>query len=247
MNKDLKIGYSGGSGGFLLLHLLLLTDQYYTSFKQPNTIDNIIKHQWMIHDHNNWKDNENWPDNDATIDHQTDLAKLYFFCNFNDIEWKKINTKSLFIYTDLSSQTVLAEYKKAHWFVDPDKEWRQFYSVVKAEEWPACDNIESIADLPDWIQEELFEKFNASGFTKPKKIAIPNGKLFDGVVVHEHIRDYLKSADYTIKLQDLVNTDGEILIGLLDIPPINDRQRDLIKHWRDLHDPILLKTIGIFC
>ena len=72
-------------------------------------------------------------------------------------------------------------------------------------------------------------------------------KSVPDISVLTEMTTYLESADYTVTLQDLVNTNGEILVSLLDIPPINDSQRDLIKHWRSLHDPTLLNTIGIFC
>ena len=74
-----------------------------------------------------------------------------------------------------------------------------------------------------------------------------NSVKFNNISVLAEMITYLESADYTITLQDLVNTNGEILVSLLDIPPINDSQRDLIKHWCSLHDPTLLKTIGILC
>ena len=250
MNNNLKIGYSGGSGGFLLLHLLLLSGRYHTSFDSPDTVDNIIKHQWAITDHQKWKHSENWPDNTDTDSYQTDLSKLYFFCNPYEPKfswsWNKLNTKSLILYTDLSSQLLLAEYKKANWFTS-FQNWQVFYDSVKADDWPPCAEYSDVNFLPKHIQQELFDRFDAKRFIIPNTELPDNSVKFNTISVLAEMITYLESADYTITLQDLVNTNGEILVSLLDLPPINDSQRDLIKHWRSLHDPTLLKTIGILC
>jgi hypothetical protein len=53
--NNLSIGYSGGSGGFLLLHLLLLSDQYHVEFKDNKLFAEAFAQQWKIIDPNQWK------------------------------------------------------------------------------------------------------------------------------------------------------------------------------------------------
>jgi hypothetical protein len=68
--NELSIGYSGGSGGFLLLHLLLLSDQYHVKFKDNKTFDEAFEKQWKITNPNQWKSLETWPDNLQTYNSQ---------------------------------------------------------------------------------------------------------------------------------------------------------------------------------
>jgi hypothetical protein len=115
---DLKLCYSGGSGGFLLLHLLLLTGKFYTGFDADKSINSIVNEQWNVSDHSKWKTSEIWPNNLATLSTATSLARLYFVCN-PDINRKSfITAKNLVLYTDIDSQIELAYYKKANWFLD---------------------------------------------------------------------------------------------------------------------------------
>jgi hypothetical protein len=43
----------------------------------------------------------------------------------------------------------------------------------------------------------------------------------------------------------LVNSNGDILLDLLDIPPMTPEQLNLINRWKKLHPPELLEKIGI--
>jgi len=250
MTEDLKIGYSGGSGGFLLLNLLLLTGNYHVSFQSEGGMEN----QWNITDHSAWKKLENWPDNPRTAEYQTDLAKIYYVCNpykpYKD--WKDFNAKTCIIYTDIRSQLELASYKRAHWFAERSqfslnrekiKDWRRFYQRIKLQSWPDCKSFRDIKKLPDYAQKELLGDVNAEKFLKPdedKKF-----KKYQEDLVFDMMVPFLEKSDYKLKLQDLVNSNAEILVDLLGIPAINDQQRNLIDQWCSLHPPKLLKRINI--
>lgn len=251
--KDINLIYSGGSGGFLLLHLLLLSGSFYVSFKDK-TLDQAIEQQWKVHDPTCWKRTEEWPANDQTFTHATELRKIYFHCN--PTENTSLADRTAVIYTDYYSQTQLAYYKRAHWYIGTKsdqeqpqllgylatlREWKRHYNNIKDPAWPRCVSFRHINKLPDYIQQELSNDPYTKSFID---------KQFDFVkyrndFVYRPAKAYLDSADIVVKLQDVVNTRGEILVDAFDIPPINNQQRELIAHWCSLHPPELLARIGI--
>ena len=74
---DLSLFYFGGSGGFLLLHLLLMSGKFYAAGIDINNLEQ----QWNISDPSKWKDQEVWPKNLLTSRAVSDKTKLYFNCN----------------------------------------------------------------------------------------------------------------------------------------------------------------------
>ena len=118
MKESIVLLYSGGSGGFFLLHLLLLSGKFYTSFFNDKSINDAIESQWNITNPDNWKHSETWPDNQATQRTTTDCHKLYFYCLLPELSQmpELRSSKYLVLYTDISSQLELAYFKKARWF-----------------------------------------------------------------------------------------------------------------------------------
>ncbi len=130
MDKVYYLGYRGGSGGYLLLHLLLLSGKFHVSFEEDKTIEEIVADQWKIVDPNKWKSLEHKPNNAKTISSASNLDKILFFCNprreyfFGDREsfldvggyygTAYPTIKTVYIYTDIDSQHELAFYKKAY-------------------------------------------------------------------------------------------------------------------------------------
>ncbi len=78
--KELTIQYGGGSGGFLLLHMILLAGTYKCKFRNDRDFDRFLQEHWDIKDHSRWKVTEVWPDNQATINSDY-TNKVYFSCN----------------------------------------------------------------------------------------------------------------------------------------------------------------------
>lgn len=105
---DLSLFYFGGSGGFLLLHLLLMSGKFYAAGVDINNLEQ----QWDIIDPAKWKDNEVWPNNAATTSAITDRTKLYFNCN-DYTNWSNYTQNKLLLYVDLDTQLKLAKYKNA--------------------------------------------------------------------------------------------------------------------------------------
>jgi hypothetical protein len=271
-NHDLNLFYSGGSGGFLLLHLLLLSDQYFSSFPTELSLDEIIKHQWQIKDPAQWKEKEISPSETETKKAVCDLQKIYFYCNPNYANIKYFpGGVNLCLYTDYASQRKLAYYKKANWFYDSAyissftaykfliRSWQDHYRNVKDSSWPDCKTFRKIKNLPEYIQKELLDNPHTHNYLNYKFKNLPKYKfenlsdltfehyteLYQGDAVYKPIYPFILNADVRIKLQDLVNSNAEILLDLLDIPKINSKQKDLLDHWRSLHCPQLLRDIGI--
>lgn len=77
--SDVYLGYRGGSGGFILLHLLLCSDDYHVSFGDGYTFDDVIDMQWKITEPHLWKNSEVWPSNIETDSASSLLPRIFFF------------------------------------------------------------------------------------------------------------------------------------------------------------------------
>ena len=252
--------YSGGSGGFLLLHLLLLSDKFYTAFNRNLSLDQIIQEHWNIKSPNQWKSTEIWPDAQITLDAQVDFDKIYFQCNPFDHDYttilKELRYKKIVIYTDYQSQLLLAHYKKANWYFSITGQdikysefrkflnnWKDHYANIKDPSWPKCLSVRHIDRLPENIQREILADPYTNYFLN---FTYQNPSLyFNNELVHSPIVPYLESADVVVKLQDLVNSNARILETLFDIPKINNKQLALLQKWKQYHTKELLTSIGI--
>lgn len=257
--KDLQLCYSGGSGGFLLLHLLLLSGKFYTAFDVNESINSIINKQWGVSDHSQWKKSEIWPNNRATLSATTSLDRLYFICNPDKGSASFFPAKNLILYTDINSQIELSYYKKAYWFVNDRssslkiavfkkiiQEWNVHYCNLKDPSWPSHVSARRINRLPKKIQQELLDsEYTHQLLKKFTDCCLCSVGNYKKDLVNLSILPFLQNADVVVKLQDLVNSNGTVLENLLGIPPINKQQRDLIGHWKQLHPPELLQKIGI--
>lgn len=167
---DIKLCYFGGSGGFISLHLLLLSGKFICDFDINLNLDEIISHQWSIDDAALWKSHETWPQNEKTKTLQTALRKIYFFCNPTDRELEKFQGITILVYTDIESQLQLARYKRAMWCFHEHtslyknyvsfyrhklQPWTAHYNNIKDASWPRCTGPGAFKQLPCWIQQEL--------------------------------------------------------------------------------------------
>ena len=258
IRPELNILYSGGSGGFLLLHLLLLSDQDWCYFLETQNLSELIKQQWKINNPRNWKNTETWPRNDHTKNSQLPVNKIYFYCNPHDDLYEYYCNFNLVIYTDYASQQKLAHYKKAHWhyqttartvnnkFSDSIKvlrEWQKHYNNIKDSTWPKCLSFRKISTLPHHIQVELLSNPYTSEFLNYQHVE--KSAIYQNTPVYAPMLPFLQSANVTILLQDLVNSRAEILVKSGIVNNINQAQIDLLDHWKSLHTRELLESIGI--
>ena len=139
-NKDLSIIYQGGSGGFLLYFLILLSGQYRSGdeliLDSEDTIGSTnsrISQQFPIElmsSRKEWKDTEVWPDNNLLKYKTIDKNKLFLICNplfsrrvFADNLLTTYDTLTVLVYTDLDIQLRMAFEKNAYWFTDISREY----------------------------------------------------------------------------------------------------------------------------
>jgi hypothetical protein len=114
--SDVSVLYFGGSGGFFLLHLLMLSKKFFCSPLED--FESVFHKQWTIQDPARWKSSETWPNNAATAGAQTNLRKLFLHCNGGP-GWDQHSGSKVLLYTDIETQLAMAEYKKA-WCFHPD-------------------------------------------------------------------------------------------------------------------------------
>lgn len=207
---DLKIGYSGASGGFLLLHFILLSHRYNIQFENNKSIRDIIGYQWNIKNAKYWKENEVWPSNSKTL--LLPGSRIYFFCNPNKspVEWNRCNASSLILYTDIESQIILGKYKNAGLLSTPPIKSKQLGTT----------------------------SYNEDEFRK-------NTVLIDGCPVTNLMSTCINTANYKVRLQDFVNSNGEHVAQLLNLGPVSQEQKDLISSWKKLHSTEVLLDVGI--
>jgi len=262
--QDLNLFYSGGSGGFLLLHLLLLSGRYHVVFKNNVPMTTALARQWQIVNHQAWKKTESWPDNEKTFHSHSELTKIYFYCNPEVVhqpdnvdyhgQFGEYSDYNVGLYTDYSSQVLLAKYKKAWYFGETDtvrnqkfstfrkllKSWQTHYDNIRDPSWPECRSFRRIDQLPAAIKQELMEDPHTQYF-----LDFEYHSDYQGQEVSLEVLSFLKSADMTVKLQDLINHTQHVLNQVFGIDQINNQQKNLIEHWKTLHPREMLTALGI--
>lgn len=174
MANDLNLLYSGGSGGFALLHFLLMSEQFDICFPSALNYQKVFDRQWKISTAELWKIPEVWPDNDLTYQTPFSKNKIYYYCNpevnFPDLSKAYCNF-NLVLYLDYYSQHKLARYKKAWLYLDAPPagikkisqlrqfldSWKNHYSNIKGPGWPDSISIRKLKGLPADIQAEILE------------------------------------------------------------------------------------------
>lgn len=252
-----NIGYRGASGGFLLLHFLLLSEQYYTDIFDNITFSDVIAQQWNMSDHNDWKTTEFWPSNFKSINGASVQDKVTFSCN-----------------------PTVEEFFQKKELIGNIAEW---YSNIKDSQWPAVTSASDLNNLPEYIYDEVsttldckntlqylkdhvdtkcvwlytdFDSQNELAYYKkayfycadPTREKIQHFEHFtatwNGINVDKNAVYFLNHSNIQIKLQDLVNSPDRLIDhGLID--QVNQNQHKLLTHWKSLHPPELLKKIGI--
>jgi hypothetical protein len=223
MDKDLTLFYTGGSGGFLALNLILLSDYYYCS---------IDSTKWKI-DPQHWKQSEIWPNNNKTFESTVNKPKLYFYCNYIVGPSSKNKLK---IYTDIKTQVCLAEFKKAAWFTESAKlHWAQFYNDRRAAHWPDCNNYQDFNLLDAYIQQELL--------LDPALPLIPCNNSNELILLlDKYQRNMFSSDSESIRLQDIVRSHGKMLTDKLELT-YTLAHKDLVDYWLSQHPDNIIKML----
>lgn len=245
--QDIKLCYFGGSGGFIVLHLLLLSGRFVCQFKDTSkTLLEIINDQWQIGDALSWKAKEHWPDNALTKNFDTTQRKIYFFCNPTKDMLQDFDGLTLLLYLGADAHIKLMHHKRAYYFFgiekryqnlvsyyrDRLKPWIHHYNAVKDPSWPRCTGPAGFRALPAHIQTELLK----NDWT---------AKHLD-IKTHEPLPEvtaFLQHVDKAINLTDIMN-DLNLLSSISGVP-VNQAQKDLRQRWLALHPSCLLDNIGI--
>jgi len=268
-SNDIKLCYFGGSGGHFLLHLLLLSDNFFCRFKKDLTINQILDYQWNITDPTKWKSTEIWPANKLTKELETEKRKLYLFCNPSLPETSEYTGNTVLLYLDKASHIEMMRYKQANYFYVTQtfmeyyrtelSIWRQHYDNLKDPSWPNCTGPNGFKNLPQCIKDELLQNpytFKYLNFDKwpprdPNKVSDEIDCLLsrkgpvmnDGTEVLPEVYDFSKFCDICINLRDVVNNPNQL--SYITGNNINKKQLRLLNHWVSLHPSSLLKKIGI--
>ena len=245
---DLSLNYYGASGGFMALWVLLLGSDYQCKFKEPGTLDSIFKKHWNIQDHTSWKSTEIWPDNNQT--RQSNIRqKIYFRCNPSDDVWEsEQDLTRIFVYTDFDTQIQLSEFKNA--FRNHNRTSKDVYPVahfvnsynnIKDPLWPTIDSFYDLPKLPVRIQNEVRKTLNVTE-NYVNDLIDKDRILINGEYVWKELGPKFRQADFMIKLQDIVTTNGNALLNKIGFET-NDRVKDFISQWLGLHSEALQKRI----
>lgn len=248
---DLHLGYLGGSGGFILLHLLLCSGEYHVSFNGGYTFDEVIDIQWQISDLRHWKKSEVWPDRHATMVRSSPLPRIFYYCN---------------------------PYPLGKYFL-PQNYIVEFYQQYKDPSWPDVADFESYGRLPKHIKERFETQHGATSLVqrtamdkkfvwlytdidshnelsfykkacwycdqpeKPKRVLLKHG-IYNNKRVDINILPYLQRCDTALYLQDVIKN-PDILVEQGLIATVNARQIQLIEKWLSLHPLELLQKTNL--
>lgn len=108
---NINMVYWGGSGGYFLLHLLLLSDIPFCCLPVSSSKHNFLK-QWHT-DYPNWKSTELEPINWHTLESNAD-NKIFFTCNPRDTTWLSYPGTKVQMYAQDSIRIQMATLKKAY-------------------------------------------------------------------------------------------------------------------------------------
>jgi hypothetical protein len=248
---DVYLGYRGGSGGFLLLHLLLYSGDYHLCFKDGFTFNDAIAMQWNIPDSNLWKNTEIWPDRHETMCQASSLPCIFYYCNPDIDEYFWTNQKY-----------IVSAYQKIKDQSWPDIEDFKSYSRLPRHIRHECEIQHDLAPLVRryathkkfvWLytdidsQNELafYKKANwyADQPEKPKQGLLEYGIYNDTRVDIEAVPFLLRS-NITLRLQDVV-TNPSVLVDKGLIRSVDSRHTALISKWLSLHPREVLQKIRL--
>jgi len=272
--QDLKLCYFGGSGGFIVLHLLLLSEQFYCCFDDEDLdLEQIIDRQWQISESMPWKSNEYWPDNNKTRNASKDQRKIYFFCNPDISQVSELDGQIFLLYLDADSQIEMAKYKHAYDFYNEStslyknyvayyraklKGWREHYKNIKDPSWPNCTGPAGFKILPSHIKNELLEHPYTKIHLDIKKYKNFDPKKQEKALEEMHSRKIvltdgtklLSEVHEFFKFADLYLNLKDIvnnldLLSVISGVKTNQHQINLRNKWASIHPLWLLDNVGI--
>lgn len=252
-----NLGYRGGSGGFLLLHLLLLSGHYRQDIFNGIDFNDIVKNQWNIDDHDKWKNNEVWPINGQSLSSASLQNNLLFFCNPTEQEFfqkSQIVDFASNCYNDVKDPSWPDVKSAADFEKLPSHIYNEIYSVLDCKD--ALDYLRNnLVSKSVWLYTDFYSQNELAYYKKayyyfrePSRSKIQDfdeyADIWQDTLVDKKAIYFLNHSDIQIRLQDLVNN-PKILVQYQLVEQITQQQFELINHWKKLHPPDLLEKIGI--
>lgn len=250
-DSDLNIFYSGGSGGFYLLHCLLLKKQHFCWFPYHCEHGHHAQLRLAQTDYNNikgpsWPTYKNyvlqgcqsnaelkaaeiqWAHNAEVIpnwaDQQFELVHKHQW-NINTAQWKSSEVWPVNANT-LTSASV-------------DRPYRIFFVCNDTAQWLTLPGKKIVlyTDVKTQIRLSMYKKAwrfaNAENTVSTAKTIIRCAKDYKGCLVSENTFRALEQADHAILLQDFV---GDMLSK-----SSSSRQHQFTQQWLDSHPIGLLR------
>lgn len=247
---DVHLGYRGGSGGFILLHLLLCSGEYHVSFDGGHTFNDVMDTQWRITDPRCWKNNEVWPNHADTVMECSPLPRIFYYCNPGLEEY-------------FSPQNyIVNSYQRCKDPSWPDVKDFESYSKLPKHIRDECEIQHGLAPLVQhttrhkkfvWIYTDIDSQNELSFYKKAywyyerperrKRILLKRG-IYNNTQVDISALPFLQRCDTALYLQDVVKNPS-ILVDQGLIRSVNTRQTQLIERWLSLHPLELLQKTNL--
>ena len=246
MNTPIHLNYTGGSGGFFALWVLLLGTDYQCIFDDETmTLDDIFNKQWNV-DLYNWKDSEIHPNNLKT--EQSEISnKLYFHCNLSAEEIYDQDGIRIVLYTDILTQRSMCKLKDAGIFCrnrDMKQLFMDMYNNIKDDSWDDINSLNDYGKLNNSIKMELNECVANSDQSSNSVLDIINDiegfnppevtKLYSDIEVSELTYQILSVCDVEVTLGDMIKTNGNVLLSQLNYCS-NDECVDFTERYIKFH------------
>ena len=157
--NNIFLYYSGGSGGFLVLHGIILSKSHNANQYEVD-YNSVINSQWdsLTHDYSKWKDTEIWPDNKKTEILVCD--KIYFSCNPNkeDSDYKYFsdtNSIKVLVYAETALHLRLMRLKNANLYANGNKADAEQLNKINLQ----VNEYKSLADYSFNLRDIIKTKF----------------------------------------------------------------------------------------
>ena len=245
------LGYRGGSGGFFLLHLLLISNKYHVDFEFGKSFKEILLEQWQITNADFWKLTETWPNNYQTAMSTTKRQKILFYNNPTKQEFFQNPYDIVPCYYDVKDDTwpeisCFQDYENLPNDIKQECELSHglFHRVQWCRQWQSARRIWLYTDVYSQNELAFYKKaYHYVNKNNQHKTSIQS-QPWHGFMIDAAAIDFLECSDTILNLQNIINRpDLLVMTKLLDA--ITESHLDFITRWCSLHPQDLLADIGI--
>ena len=235
-----RLYYFGGSGGFFALWHILLGTNYSCVLQDTDQAYNEIKGQ-------------QWPTISELPTTIFDLPDIVQEELTNNHEWKLVVEQTM--ENRISGpRSIDSKFYKPQWSVNEDRSgWKE------TEKWPAnlltqkssfenklffhcnpkledmiTDGNKKILLYTDIETQCMLAKNKNAWLYRKDHNPMPQTAKFNGFEVYHRVAEFAKYTDHQIRLQDVVNTEGQALLDIFSLT-INENNVHHNNMWLNLH------------